>query len=98
MLDDGYNCRRPVAGSSNGRTPDSGSGSWGSNPCPAARRRPASVSETAAVLRVGAAQRTRELFGADRLGEVVVHPGRKAGLAVLEHGVGGHGDDAGTGL
>src|SRR5919202_6481390 len=28
-------CARP-AGSSNGRTPDSGSGSWGSNPCPAA--------------------------------------------------------------
>jgi PDZ domain len=26
------------AGSSNGRTPDSGSGSWGSNPCPAASR------------------------------------------------------------
>ena len=30
---------RPIpAGSSNGRTPDSGSGSWGSSPCPAARR------------------------------------------------------------
>ncbi len=28
--------RRPVAGSSNGRTPDSGSGSQGSSPCPAA--------------------------------------------------------------
>ena len=28
----------PVAGSSNGRTPDSGSGSWGSNPCPAASK------------------------------------------------------------
>ena len=27
---------RPLAGSSNGRTPDSGSGSQGSNPCPAA--------------------------------------------------------------
>ena len=38
----GYNARRPVAGSSNGRTPDSGSGSWGSNPCPAASRKPRS--------------------------------------------------------
>ncbi len=35
-------CPRPVAGSSNGRTPDSGSGSWGSNPCPAASRKPRS--------------------------------------------------------
>ena len=31
----GLQCRRPVAGSSNGRTPGSGPGSWGSNPCPA---------------------------------------------------------------
>jgi hypothetical protein len=30
---------RPVAGSSNGRTPDSGSGSQGSSPCPAASKR-----------------------------------------------------------
>ena len=30
-----------VAGSSNGRTPDSGSGSQGSNPCPAASEKPA---------------------------------------------------------
>ena len=29
---------RPVAGSSNGRTPDSGSGSQGSSPCPAASK------------------------------------------------------------
>ena len=29
-----------IAGSSNGRTPDSGSGSQGSNPCPAASRKP----------------------------------------------------------
>lgn len=28
-----------IAGSSNGRTPDSGSGNWGSNPCPAASLR-----------------------------------------------------------
>ena len=35
-----YNARRSVAGSSNGRTPDSGSGSWGSSPCPAASRKP----------------------------------------------------------
>src|SRR5438093_11648955 len=35
-IEPGYTGRRPVAGSSNGRTPDSGSGSWGSNPCPAA--------------------------------------------------------------
>ena len=41
VLDPGYTGRRPVAGSSNGRTPDSGSGSWGSNPCPAASRSPA---------------------------------------------------------
>src|SRR5580765_3243560 len=32
--------RRPVAGSSNGRTPDSGSGSQGSSPCPAALQSP----------------------------------------------------------
>jgi hypothetical protein len=31
---------RPVAGSSNGRTPDSGSGSQGSSPCPAAPASP----------------------------------------------------------
>jgi hypothetical protein len=31
---------RPVAGSSNGRTPDSGSGSQGSSPCPAASQSP----------------------------------------------------------
>jgi hypothetical protein len=35
----GYNSG-PVAGSSNGRTPDSGSGSQGSSPCPAASHRP----------------------------------------------------------
>ena len=33
-------CPGPVAGSSNGRTPDSGSGSRGSSPCPAASRKP----------------------------------------------------------
>src|SRR5205814_1992074 len=33
---------RPVAGSSNGRTPDSGSGSRGSSPCPAASGGPRS--------------------------------------------------------
>jgi hypothetical protein len=38
----GYTGRRPFAGSSNGRTPDSGSGSWGSNPCPAAKEKPRS--------------------------------------------------------
>ena len=37
----GYTCR-PVAGSSNGRTPDSGSGSLGSSPSPAAFRSPRS--------------------------------------------------------
>ena len=31
---------RAVAGSSNGRTPGSGPGSWGSNPCPAASTKP----------------------------------------------------------
>ena len=61
-------------------------------------RGPPTGSLTVAALRVDAAQRTRELFGADRLGEVVVHTGREAGLAVLEHRVCRHGDDAGTGL
>ncbi len=36
--------RPPVAGSSNGRTPDSGSGSQGSSPCPAARNSGLAVS------------------------------------------------------
>ncbi len=34
-----------------------------------------------------------EFLGADRLGEVVVHTGGDARLAVALHGVGGHGDD-----
>ncbi len=41
------------AGSSNGRTPDSGSGSQGSNPCPAASRKP--CKQGFCVSRVGAA-------------------------------------------
>ena len=35
----------------------------------------------------------RELFGADRLGQVTVHASGQAGLAVALHGVGRHGDD-----
>ena len=40
------------------------------------------------------AQRRGQLVGADRLRHVVVHPGLEAGFAILEHRVGGHGDDA----
>ena len=49
-------------------------------------RTPTRLSASASVLR------------ADRLGDVVVHPGCEARLAVLEHGVRGHRDDPRTGL
>ena len=38
-------------------------------------------------------QRARQLLGADRLGEVVVHPRREALVAVALHGVRRHRDD-----
>ena len=49
-------------------------------------------------VRPDATQRLGELLRADRLGEVVVHPGGEARLAVLDHGVRRHRDDAGAGL
>ncbi len=45
-----------------------------------------------------ALQRLRELLRTDRLRDVVVHPGREAGLAVLGHRVRRHRDDARAGL
>ena len=48
--------------------------------------------------RTGSTQCLRKQLGADRLPDVVVHPGREARLALLEHGVCGHGDDAGSRL
>jgi hypothetical protein len=34
----------------------------------------------------------------DRLGQVIVHAGRQAALAILGEGIGGHGDDRGRGV
>ena len=34
-----------------------------------------------------------ELFGVDRLGDVIVHAGAQAGLAILVEGIGGHRED-----
>ncbi len=47
-----------VAGSSNGRTADSGSACWGSNPCPAANDNPAD-SDSFCLLRAGCSKRPR---------------------------------------
>ena len=44
--------------------------------------------------RTRAAQRLRQLVRTDRLGDVVIHPGGEAGLAVLGHRVRRHRDDA----
>src|SRR5512137_1018172 len=41
-----------------------------------------------------AVERLDQLLDADRLGDVVVHAGGQAHLAVAGHGVGGHRDDA----
>ena len=41
-------------------------------------------------------QRGHQFFHSNRLGEVIVHARLEAQLPVALHGVGGHGDDAGT--
>ena len=61
------------------------------------RRRPGSWPP---VSPSGLARRSASASNSGRIGfaDVVVHPGREARLALLEHGVCGHGDDAGPRL